>query len=122
MAVFENRRIPAAVLEADRNAVIALQALENYTPRSEAHSIASVRDLVLGLDYAQQEELLAIKALAAARSRTIAAGWALHNGMLGVKREVVAQFGADSIAIQAVGYKKKSDRRRPRRRKQRAAA
>ena len=59
-----------------------------------------------------QNEILAQHALAAARDATVAAEWALHDAMLGVKAQVLAQYGPDSDAIQSLGLKKKSKRRR----------
>jgi len=38
---------------------------------------------------------------------------ALHNAILGAKTQVLAQYGADSDAIQSLGLKKKSERKRP---------
>ena len=46
-----------------------------------------------------QNEILAQHALAAARDATVAAEWALHDAMLGVKAQVLAQYGPDSDAI-----------------------
>lgn len=48
-----------------------------------------------------------------ARDEAIAAGRAFHSAMLGVKNEVVVQYGEDSSVLQTVGLKKKSEYRRP---------
>jgi hypothetical protein len=42
-----------------------------------------------------------------------AAEWALHNAVLGARTQVRAQYGDDSNELQAVGHKKRSDRKRP---------
>jgi hypothetical protein len=42
-----------------------------------------------------------------------AAEWALHNAVLGARTQVRAQYGHDSNELQAVGHKKRSDRKRP---------
>lgn len=44
------------------------------------------------------------------------AEWDQHMIMLGVKEQIIAQYGSDSDEIQALGRKKKSDRKRPARR------
>jgi hypothetical protein len=62
------------------------------------------------------------RTLDAARDATQAAEWALHHAILGVKRQVVAQYGPDSDAVQAIGLKKASDRKRPVRRARVAAS
>lgn len=38
---------------------------------------------------------------------------ALHNAILGACTQVLAQYGDDSDAIQSLGLKKRSDRKRP---------
>jgi hypothetical protein len=58
----------------------------------------------------------AVQALATARDLAAAAEWALHDGMLGAKAQVIAQYGPDSNAVQLLGLKRKSERRRPVRR------
>jgi hypothetical protein len=46
----------------------------------------------------------------------VAGEWEFHNLMLGVKDQVIAQFGKDSTQVQAVGLKRKSEYSRPQRR------
>ena len=58
----------------------------------------------------------AAQAQAIARDLAIAAEWALHDGMLGAKAQVIAQYGPDAHAVQLLGLKRKSERRRPVRR------
>jgi hypothetical protein len=58
----------------------------------------------------------AVQALATARDLAAAAEWALHDGMLGAKAQVIAQYGPDAHAVQLLGLKRKSERRRPVRR------
>jgi hypothetical protein len=41
--------------------------------------------------------------------------WKFHNDILAMKEFVRGIYGSDSDEVQAVGYKKKSERRRPRR-------
>lgn len=51
--------------------------------------------------------------LDAARDDATAAEWDFHNGILGAKDQVIAQFGDDSNEVQGVGLKKKSDYKSP---------
>ena len=46
------------------------------------------------------------------------AEWEFHNAILAMKESVRGQFGSDSNEAQAIGYKKKSERKRPRRQAQ----
>ena len=62
---------------------------------------------------ATQPELAAQVALATARDAAAAAEWELHNAMLGVKEQVIAQFGKNSDQLQALGLKKKTEYKAP---------
>lgn len=56
--------------------------------------------------------------LAIAKAATDAARlaeWEFHNAILAMKECVRGQFGSDSDAAQAVGFKKKSERKCPKR-------
>ena len=89
----------------------------DYAPSNRAISVDAVSALEEQLRRAEESEILANKALAAARDARDAAGWELHNAMLSVKATVIGQYGHNSDAIQALGLKKKADYRRPARRR-----
>src|SRR5436853_7451660 len=99
-------RIKPQYIEADRSALTALQALPDYAPFNPAHSVTALTHLLQTLDQARQNEILTQNAHAAARDAAMAAEWALHEAMIGVKAHVIAQYGADSDAVQALGPKK----------------
>jgi hypothetical protein len=105
-------RIKSETLEADRAALAGLQGLSAYAPTKQAYSVKALVALNQALDQARQHEIQVQNALAAARDAARVAEWSLHDAMLGAKAEVIVQFGADSDAIQALGLKKKSKRRR----------
>jgi hypothetical protein len=111
-----NYRLPSAVLDADRDALLALKDLADYTPVNQAYSAPALSTLSEALQQAEEAEVRAQKALAAARDNAAAAAREFHNAMLGAKAQVIAQYGSDSYAVQALGLKKKSERRRPARR------
>lgn len=116
MAQIPTNRISPPILEADRSAALALQDMADYRPHNPAHSVESLSALEIALTQAEQAEQRARIALEAARDRAIAAAHAFHEATLGAKAEVIAQYGADSAAVQAIGLKRRSDRRRPTRR------
>ncbi len=122
MAINQNKRLPQATIDADRAALVALKKLADYAPSNAALSIEAVSALEERLRKAEESEILARKALAAAIDAREAAGRDLHNAMLGVKATVTGQYGSDSDAVQALGLKKKSDYRRPARRRTVTAA
>jgi hypothetical protein len=90
-----------------------IHALNDYAPANPALRADAVSALEARLRQAEETEILARKALEAARDARIAAGWELHNTMLDVKAAVIGQYGANSDAVQSLGLKRKSDYRRP---------
>jgi hypothetical protein len=94
-----------------------VKTLTDYNPANGAYRTDTVTALEAAMEQAQREETRLLKALAAARDAAIAAEWALHEAVLGVKRQVLAQYGPDSNAVHALGLKKRSEKKRPIRRK-----
>ena len=112
MASDRSYRIRPETIKADRDALNALQDLHDYAPLNPAYSVAALTALNQTLEQALQNEHRIEKALKAAQDAVKAAGWTLHDAMLGAKIQVAAQYGDDSDAIQSLGLKKKSKRRR----------
>lgn len=110
-------RLPPPAIDADRAALLALQDLTDYAPLNPEYSTAALQARAEKLTQTEQIESRARRALDAARDQAIAAAWELHNAMLGAKAQVIAQYGSDSLAIQSIGLKKKSERKRPSRRR-----
>jgi hypothetical protein len=116
MAFNQAKPLSQAALESDRASLVALRTLADYAPSNAAIRVEAVSALEARLRQAEEAEILADKALAAARDARAAAGWDLHNAILGAKAAVIGQYGHNSDAVQALGLKKKSDYRRPARR------
>ena len=113
MARNQNVPVQAPVLEADQNAFLSLKAISDYKPTNPACSIAAMSAKYDALRAAQEAELKAQNALAAARDAAVAASWDFHNGMLDVKVQVAAQYGQSSDQVASLGLKKKSERKAP---------
>ncbi|MCX6065357.1 MAG: hypothetical protein NT121_06340 [Chloroflexi bacterium] len=113
MAKNQSIRIRPFVLQTDMEAFIALQAIPNYTPANTAYTQSTLQTNLDAMNAARQLEINTQNALDAARDAAAAAEWNFHNGMLGAKDQVIAQFGDDSNEVQAMGLKKKSERARP---------
>lgn len=113
MAKNENVRLSAEVLQADIDAFLALKAIAGYNPVNPTYSLEAVAAQHERMRAAQEAELRAENALAAAHDAAVAAQWEHHNLLLGVKDQVVAQFGADSDQMASLGLKKKSERKAP---------
>ena len=121
MAQIQTRRLTLTEITADRMVSIAVQELGDYAPADKTFTPAMLVSLERAMEQAQQAEIRAQNALAAARDAAFAAEWATHNAVLRTKAQVIAQYGPDSDAIQSLGLKKKSDRKRPVRRAARGA-
>lgn len=113
MAKNQHVRVNATVLRADSEGYLALGAIADYRPVNPAYEREPVAAAYRAWRAAEEAEVHAVNALAAARDATIAAQWEFHNCMLGVKQQVVAQYGPNSDEVAALGMKKQSERRRP---------
>lgn len=116
MARNQSKRLPPVKIEADENGFAALQAITDYTPINPAYALKSVATVHAELESLRSAAAQSAMAAAAARAQAIAKEWEFHNLMLGVKEQVIAQFGKDSDEVQALGLKRKSDYKPPRRR------
>ena len=113
MAKNETVRLPQETRQADEEVFLALKAIAGYSPANQTYSLATVTARYDAMRAAEEVELRAQNALDAARDAAIAAQWEHHNLILGVKDQVIAQFGADSNELASLGLKKKSERKAP---------
>jgi hypothetical protein len=113
MARNQSKRLPPVKIEANESCFAALQAINSYTPINPAYSLDAVRNAHVELENLRRAEAQAAAAMVAAREGAIAKEWEFHNLMLGVKEQVIAQFGKDSGEVQALGLKRKSDYKPP---------
>lgn len=116
MAFYPNRRLHAHTLQTDRESFIAMQSMGDYTPANASFSSEQLVAAHKAMEAALAAEINAQNALKAARDAARAAEWDFHNAILGAKDQVIAQYGVESNQVQAMGLKKKSDRRRSPRR------
>jgi len=117
MAKNETRRLKPSIIEEDKRAFAALQIISNYRPANPEYTVDKITPLLNEVEATRIAEAQAVAALNAAKDHTIAAEWAFHNAVLGVKQQIIAQFGHDANEVQAVGLKKKSERKSPTRQK-----
>ena len=112
MASNPNRRVHAHTIQTDRESYIAMQSMTDYTPANVSYSSAELVDAYQTMEAALAAEINALNALKAARDTARKAEWNFHEAILGAKDQVIAQYGVDSNQVQAMGLKKKSDRKR----------
>ncbi len=116
MARNQTKRLKPLVLQADESVFSALHSINSYRPANSAYSIDAVRTARIDMEECRRVEAIAIEAAASARVTVIAKEWEFHNLMLGVKTQVIAQFGIDSDELKALGRKKRSEYKAPGRR------
>ena len=121
MAKNQNRRLTPAQLQADTDALTALQTFNDYNPSNAAYAKDAGAAKQSNMKAAQEAELAAQNALDSARDAANTAEWEFHNLMLGFKEQVIAQYGKDSDQVQSLGLKKKSEYKAPKRKTKKAA-
>ena len=115
MAKNEHKRLAPGKIEADENGFIALTSIKEYSPINPSYTIAAITTAHQELQKLRRVATQAAAAAVSARNSAVAKEWEFHNLMLGVKEQVIAQFGKDSNEVQMLGLKKKSDYRPPKR-------
>lgn len=113
MAQHPNRRVSPQTIQADQTTTIAVQSFVDYNPVNPTYRKDVLAEKRATMETARVAELHAQNALNAARDAAVAAEWEFHHAVIGVKEQVIAQYGSDSDQVRALGLKKKSDRKRP---------
>jgi hypothetical protein len=117
MAQNQNRRLTPKQIRTDQKVLEVIKSLSpSYAPANPRYNVADAEARHAAMLQAQAQEVEAHGKAAAARDAANASEWEFHNFILGVKPQVVAQYGTDSDQIQAIGLKKKSEHKRRRRR------
>jgi hypothetical protein len=116
MARNQSKRLPPVKIEADESGFAALQTITGYTPINSTYSLGAVKSAHDELQHLRGAEARAQAEAAEARHNSVAKEWEFHNLMLGVKDQIIAQFGKDSTEVEALGLKRKSEYKSPRRR------
>ncbi|MDZ8186620.1 MAG: hypothetical protein RMX96_17445 [Nostoc sp. ChiSLP02] len=116
------RRLRPKLISQDITSLHGLQTIRTYdTTRADA-SVVNLQQAYQAMLTQQQAETEKLTLYRAAADAARLAEWEFHNAVLAMKESVRGQFGSDSEQAQAVGLKKKSDRKRPTRKKSVATA
>lgn len=118
MAKNESKRLKPKLQAADLKCCNCVLGLTGYAPAQSKYSKAGINDTIKEVEAARTAETRINAAAKRARQRAVRAEWDLHNLTLGVKLQVMAQFGEDSDEVMVTGLKKKSQYKRPARRKE----
>ncbi|MEH1981158.1 hypothetical protein [Nostoc sp.] len=118
----QTRRLPSQSISQDINSLHGLQTISTYnTTRTDA-SVANLQQAYQTMLAQQQAETEKLTLYRAAADAARLAEWEFHNAVLAMKEVIRGQYGSDSDQAQAVGLKKKSERKRPNRKKSVAMA
>ncbi|MFB2769425.1 hypothetical protein ACE1AT_09060 [Pelatocladus sp. BLCC-F211] len=116
------RRLSPQIISQDIDSLHGLQTISTYnTSRADA-SVDNLQQAYQAMVMQQQVETEKLALYRAAADAARLAEWEFHNAVLAMKEVVRGQYGSDSDQAQAVGLKKKSDRKRPNRKKPMAVA
>jgi hypothetical protein len=108
-----SRRLPSPVINQDIESYDGISFITDYTTtRKEASAQHLQQTHQAMMDYRKKELQLEIQ-LKAAVDESRQAEWEFHNAVLAMKEVVRGQYGSDSNEAQAIGLKKKSERKRP---------
>jgi hypothetical protein len=115
-------RLRLQIISQDVTSWHGLRTVSTYdTTRTDA-SAANLQQTYQAMVALQQAETEKLALYRAAVDAARLAEWEFHNAVLAMKDVVRGQYGSDSNEAQAVGLKKKSDRKRPSRKKSVAVA
>ncbi len=105
-------RLASSKVQADERAAQALNDLPTYTSVNPALSADMVADILKDVRDKRKREQSARQVLNVAYDELVEAEWLLHDTMQGVKQQATAQYGANSSEIEALGVKRKVDRKK----------
>lgn len=109
MAKNQTRRLTPAEIAKDVDIYAAVKDVRGYAPANSDYSLESLAANFTALTTAQVASAQADATAAAKRDDLVTAQWNFHNGILGAKDSVLAQFGPDANEVQAVQLKKKTE-------------
>ncbi len=111
------RRLRPQLISQDITSLHGLQTISAYSTSRADASITHLQQVYQTMLAQQQAETEKLTIYRAAADAARLAEWEFHNAILAMKEVVRGQYGSDSDQAQAVGLKKKSDRKRPNRKK-----
>lgn len=108
-----SRRLTFNYLQQDIDSLNGLRTITGYTttrPEASPDALQNAYDIMIAKQKDETEKEVIFKAASDAAKQ---AEWNFHNAVLSMKEAIRGQFGSDSDEAQAVGFKKKSERKKP---------
>jgi hypothetical protein len=113
MANDKTKRINPKLLAEDLESLEALETITDYAPANNSLTLPKLKTLRDGMNAKRSTETQAIATAAAARDDATLIEWDLHQAVVGMRDQVVAQYGRSSNQAQSVGRKKDTERKDP---------
>ncbi|MDX6694800.1 MAG: hypothetical protein QOF02_2403 [Blastocatellia bacterium] len=107
----KTRRISPKTLAQDLESLEALETVTDYAPANSNLTLAKLKTLRDNMLGKQSNETQTAALAAAARDDATAIEWELHEAVVAMRDQVVAQFGRPSNQAQSVGRKKDTERK-----------
>ncbi|MDX2097726.1 MAG: hypothetical protein SFW36_08105 [Leptolyngbyaceae cyanobacterium bins.59] len=117
-----NRRLTTRQLTQDIDSLNGFRTIADYSTKRPEATPERLQQTYQAMLVSQQLETEKLALYRAASDAARLAEWEFHNAVLAMKEVVRGQFGVESNEAQAIGLKKKSDRKRSIRRKTTAIA
>jgi hypothetical protein len=111
------RRLTLNLINQDIDSLNGLKAIPQYSTTRTQATLETLQQTYQAMLTQQQAETEKLALYRAAIDAARLAEWEFHNAVLAMKEVVRGQYGSDSNEAQAIGLKKKSDRKRPVRQK-----
>ncbi|BAY33794.1 hypothetical protein NIES2107_56960 [Nostoc carneum NIES-2107] len=108
----QKRRLSLQAINQDITSFHGLQTISTYTTKRTDASAAHLQQAYQNMLAQQQAKNEQSTLYQAAADAARLAEWEFHNAVLAMKEAVLGQYGGDSEQAQAVGFKKKSERKR----------
>ncbi|BAY11376.1 hypothetical protein [Calothrix sp. NIES-2098] len=118
----QTRRLPPKAISQDIDSWHGLETVSAYDTNRADASAAKLQQAYQAMMAQQKAETEKLNLYRAAADAARLAEWEFHNTVLAMKEVVRGQYGSDSDEAQAVGLKKKSDRKRSKRKNSSAIA
>lgn len=113
MAKDKTKRLSPKIIAEDSASLEALETITDYAPANSNLTLAKLKTLRTEMDGRRATATQALATADAARDDAIAKEWEYHEAIIGMRDQVVAQYGRSSNQSQSVGRKKDTERKAP---------
>jgi hypothetical protein len=117
MADRNTKKLSPKLLQDDLDAFAALEAITDFAPSNAKFAKTSGTDIKSAMVAAQTKAVQDEAKANAGRDSAVAAEWEFHDYIRNAKTQVKAQYGENSDELAALGLKKKSEYKKPTKKK-----